>query len=135
MTSQATGTFDVKVAPLPTGESVPGLKVARFSIDKVWKGDIEGTSKGEMMAIDTPVKGSGGYVAIEVVEASIKGRKGTFTFLHEATMRTNSEFHMSIKVLPDSGTGELTGLEGSIEIVIEGKNHSYRFDYTLPDSK
>jgi len=135
MTGQAKGTFDVKVVPLPQDEKVTGVPVARFSIDKVWKGDLEGTSKGEMTAVDTPVKGSGGYVAVEMVIGKLKGKSGSFTFLHRATMRANTDFNMSIEVLPDSGTGDLVGLAGKVTIIIEGKNHSYVFDYTLPDAK
>jgi hypothetical protein len=136
MTAQANGTFDVKVAPLPADEKVPGLTVGRMSIDKQWKGDFVGTSKGEMMTTGSEaVKGSGGYVAIEQMTGSLKGRAGTFTLIHQATMRQNADFNMSIKVVPDSGTGALTGLSGTLTIIIEGKNHSYQFDYTLPEAK
>ena len=135
MTSQANGTFDVKVAPLPNDEKVPGLTVGRMSIDKQWKGDFEGTSKGEMMTTGSEVKGSGGYVAVEQMTGSLKGRRGAFTFIHQATMRQNSDFNMSIKVVPDSGTGQLVGLTGTLTIIIEGSKHSYKFDYTLPEAK
>ena len=134
MTMQATGTFEVKVKPLPEDEKVPGVAVGRMSIDKQFKGDIEGTSKGEMMTAGTPVKGSAGYVAVEIVTASIKGRSGTFTLMHHATMKHDGDFRMNIVVIPDSGTGGLTGLTGKMEIIIEGGAHSYRFDYTLPEA-
>lgn len=133
MTSHASGTFEVKVAPLPEDMKVPGVAVGRMSIDKVFKGDIEGTSKGEMMTAGTAVKGSAGYVAVEIVTGSIKGRSGTFTLLHHATMKEGGDFRMNIVVIPDSGTGGLKGLAGKMEIIIEGAKHSYRFDYTLPE--
>jgi hypothetical protein len=133
MTGQAKGTFDVKVAALPQDEKVIGVPVGRFGIDKTWKGDLEGTSKGEMMTAETPVKGSGGYVAVEIVIGKLKGKSGSFTFLHRATMRQNADYRMSIEVMPDSGTGELEGISGSLTIIIEGKNHSYVFDYVLPE--
>ncbi len=79
------------------------------------------------------MKGSGGYVAIEPMTVSLKGRSGTFTLIHQATMRQNADFNMSIKVVPDSGTGQLVGLAGTRTIIIEGGKHSYVFDYTLPD--
>ena len=132
MTNQATGTFEVKVKPLAEDEKVPGVVVGRMSIDKQWKGDIEGTSKGEMMTASTPVKGSAGYVAVEIVSAALKGRSGTFTLLHHATMKNEGDFKMMINVIPDSGTGGLAGLAGTLTIMIEGAKHSYRFDYTLP---
>ena len=133
MTSQASGTFQVTVKPMAEDEKVPGVTVGRMSIDKQWKGDLEGTSKGEMMTAGTPVKGSAGYVAVEMVTASLKGRSGSFTLLHHATMKSEGEFKMNIVVVPDSGTGQLVGLAGTLTIIIEGGKHSYRFDYTLPD--
>lgn len=135
MTSQANGTFEVKVKPLAEDEKVPGVAVGRMSIDKTFKGDIEGASKGEMMTAGTLVKGSAGYVAVEIATASIKGRAGTFTLLHHATMKQDGDFRMNIVVIPDSGTGGLTGLAGKMEIIIEGGKHSYRFDYSLPDAR
>ena len=134
MTAQANGTFDVKVKPLLEDEKVAGVKVSRLSIDKEWKGDMVGTSKGEMMATGAEVEGSGGYVAIEPMAVTLNGRKGTFTLMHHATMRANADFKMLINVVPDSGTGELTGIGGTLTIIIEGKNHSYKLDYTLPEA-
>ena len=135
MKAQATGTFEVKVKPLPEDTKVPGVTVARFSIDKEWKGDLVGTSKGEMMTTGGAVKGSGGYVAVEDMTVSLKGKSGTFTLMHHATMKNEGDFRMLINVVPDSGTGALTGLVGNLEIIIEGSKHSYRFDYTLPDGR
>ena len=132
MTGQARGTFEVKVLPLPEDTKVPGVTVGRFSIDKQFKGDIEGTSKGEMMTAGTAVKGSAGYVAVEVITGALLGRKGSFTLLHQATMKQDGDFKMSLVVIPDSGTGELAGLQGSMTIVIEPGKHSYVLDYTFP---
>lgn len=134
MSGQATGTFEVKVQPLPEDEKVPGVKVGRLSIDKEWTGDIVGTSKGEMMTGETQVKGSGGYVAIEVMTVAVKGRRGTFTLMHHATMKNEGDFKILISVIPDSGTGDLTGLSGTLTLDLSGGKHAYRFDYTLPAS-
>jgi hypothetical protein len=38
---------------------------------------------------------------------------------------------LSVAVVPDSGTEELTGLSGTMQIIIEGKHHSYVFDYLI----
>lgn len=135
MTAQATGTFEVKVAPLAADEKVPGVKVGRYGIDKEWKGDLVGASKGEMMTGGGEVKGSGGYVAMEMMDVTLMGRKGTFILMHHATMKADADFKMLINVIPDSGTGALTGIAGNLTIIIEGKNHSYKFDYTLPDAQ
>jgi hypothetical protein len=134
MTSQANGTFEVKVTPLAADEKVKGLTVGRMAIANQWKGDLDGSSVGEMMTSGSEtVKGSAAYVALEQVTGSIKGRKGAFTLVHQGTMKQDADFNMSIKVVPDTGTGELVGLAGTLTIIMEGGKHSYRFDYTLPE--
>ena len=132
MTSQANGTFDVKLTPSEAG---PGsVASGRLTFDKTFRGDLEGSSKGEMWTADTAVKGSAGYVAIEKVSGTLRGRNGGFTLLHRATMRQGGEFDMNIVVVPDSGTGALAGLTGRLTIILADGKHSYAFDYTLPDA-
>lgn len=132
VTGQAKGTFEVKVNPLVEDEKVAGLAVGRFGVTKQLAGDIEGTSKGEMMTADTAVEGSAGYVAVEEVTGTLKGRRGSFKLLHLGTMKRGGSFDLSIKVVPDSGTDQLVGLTGTMAIVIEQGRHSYQLDYTLP---
>lgn len=103
-----------------------------MSIDKQFHGDLEGSSKGEMLAIQTAVKGSAGYVAMEQVTGSIQGRSGTFVLQHSATMNRGTP-QLSITIVPDSGTAQLTGISGQLNIMIEGGKHSYDLEYTLPD--
>jgi hypothetical protein len=130
VTNHASGPFDVKVTPQATGDSAVG----RMTLDKQFHGDLEGTSKGEMLTGMTAVQGSAGYVAIEQVTGTLKGRKGTFLLQHHATMNRGTP-QLAIVVVPDSGTGELAGLAGTMNIVIaEGGKHSYDFEYTLPAS-
>jgi hypothetical protein len=123
----ATGSFDVKLATLAT--DAPSL--GRRSIDKQFHGDLTGTSKGEMLAIGTPVQGSAGYVAMETVTGTLEGRAGTFSLMHTGVMNRGAPTLM-VNVIPDSGTGELTGLTGRMQIIIEGKEHRYEFEYSLP---
>jgi hypothetical protein len=126
---RATGTFDVKLAALSDTAADPSL--GRMSIDKVFHGDLEGTSKGQMLTAGTAVKDSAGYVAIEKVTGTLSGRSGTFILQHNATM-TRGAGQLAIAVVPDSGTDQLTGITGKMTIVIDGAKHSYEFDYTLP---
>jgi hypothetical protein len=131
-TQQATGTFDVKITPQkPDNPPAEESKVGRMSIDKQFHGDLEATSKGEMLAVQTETKGSAGYVAMERVTGTLRGRKGTFVLQHSATMDRGKP-SLSVTVVPDSGTGELAGLTGSMKIIIDAGKHSYEFDYTLP---
>ena len=134
MTNHARGTFQVKVNPLePYNNSTGGL-MGRMSIDKLFSGDLEGTSKGEMLTAGTAVKDSAGYVAIERVRGKLNGRTGTFVLQHSGTMNRGAA-ELSVTVVPDSGTEELAGLAGRMTILIEGGKHSYEFDYTLPPAK
>ena len=78
-------------------------------------------------------KGSGVYVAIERVSGTLRGRRGTFLLHHRGVM-TRGAPDLSIAVVPDSGTGQLAGIAGRMDIVIAGGKHSYDFEYTLPDT-
>ncbi len=132
MSTRATGTFEVKLEPLPTNDSSERSPVGRMSIDKQIHGDLEGTGKGEMLTAATSVKGSGAYVAIERVTGSLDGRTGSFVLQHIGTM-TRGVPQLSITVVPDSGTGQLTGITGKFLVIIADGKHSYEFDYSLPE--
>jgi Protein of unknown function (DUF3224) len=49
---------------------------------------------------------------------------------HAGTMRKGAPT-LIVTVVPDSGTDQLTGIEGRMTIVIEGGKHFYDFEYTL----
>jgi hypothetical protein len=127
----AKGTFDVTVTPVPF-DSATG-RFNRLFLDKQIQGDLEGESQGEMMGTETQVKGSAGYVAVERVTGTLHGKRGSFVLQHKSTMRKGADFKMDITVVPDSGTDELTGIAGTFNIIFEGKNHLYEFDYALDE--
>jgi len=130
MTTSATGTFDVKTAPQAPDEKAGSSTIGRLLLDKQFHGDLEGTSKGQMLAFSSSVKGSAGYVALEEVTGTLNGRTGTFALQHSGTM-TRGTPHLTITVVPDSGTGQLTGLTGKMTIEIAEGRHSYKFDYSI----
>lgn len=133
VTSHASGTFDVKLTPQADEGGGADAGLGRMSIDKQFHGDLEGTSKGFMLASSaTIVKGSGGYVAMERVTGTLKGRAGSFVLQHSGTM-TRGAMQLMISVVPDSGTGQLAGLAGTLTIKIDEGKHSYEFEYTLPE--
>jgi hypothetical protein len=127
----AKGPFEVKIAPIQAYNTDPASKMGRMSIDKTFRGDLEATSKGEMVSAMGEVKGSAGYVAIERVTGSLAGRSGSFTLQHTGTMDRGTP-SLSVTVVPDSGTGTLAGVKGKMNIIIESGKHSYEFDYELP---
>ncbi len=129
MTHHARGTFTVEVQALTPS---PADGISRFSINKQIHGDLEATTKGEMFSAGNPQQGAAGYVAIETVTGTLAGKHGSFVLQHSATM-DHSGPKMTVVIVPGSGNGELKGITGTFEILIEGGKHSYDLAYTLPD--
>jgi uncharacterized protein DUF3224 len=121
----AAGTFEVKLTPQPDDSPV-----GRMTIAKEFHGDLEAASVGQMLASMSEVKGSAGYVAIEKVTGTLHGRAGGFVLQHRGVMNRGAA-ELSVTVVPDSGAGDLVGIKGSMNIIIEAGKHSYEFDYTL----
>ena len=94
VTTRVSGTFDVKLNPQPPDDKTGEAPIGRMSIDKQFHGDLEGTSKGQMLAFSTSVKGSAGYVAMEQVSGTLNGRTGTFVLQHSGTA-TRGALHLS----------------------------------------
>jgi hypothetical protein len=131
MTARANGTFEVDAKPLSPYNAAPDAQLGRFSLDKQYYGELEGTGKGEMLTAGNATTGSAGYVAVERVTGTLRGKKGSFSLQHSGTM-SNGALSLTITVVPGSGTGELTGITGTLNIIVEGGKHSYVLDYSLP---
>lgn len=131
MNAIAKGSFSVKLTPLAF-EGLPESPLfGRMTIDKQISGDLEATTRGQMLSARTETNGSAGYVAIELVEGTLHGRSGAFVLQHSGTMNRGAP-SLSVTVVPDSGRDGLAGIEGVFEIIIENGKHSYVFSYTLP---
>jgi hypothetical protein len=132
MTQRATGPFEVKLAPQKADNpQAEASGHGRMSIDKQFHGDLEGASQGEMLSFMTSTKGSAAYVAIEKVTGTLGGRKGTFVLAHTGTMNRGAP-ELIVAVVPDSGTGELTGISGHVKIhIAPDGQHSYEMEYTF----
>lgn len=128
---KVSGKFEVKLNPVDGyAEGQDGIRLNRMSIDKTFHGELEATSKGEMLSAMTTVKGSAGYVAIEQVSGKLSGKKGSFVLQHYGMM-DNGKNRLILEVVPDSGSGELEGLTGTMSINIEDGDHFYEFEYEL----
>jgi hypothetical protein len=132
MTTQAHGMFEVQLKPQAADENAEESPLGRLSIDKQFHGDLEATSKGQMLTAGTDVAGSAGYVALERVSGTLHGRSGSFVLQHSGTM-TRGAPQLMITVVPDSGTDQLVGLAGTMEIMIADGQHSYTLEYTLAE--
>lgn len=128
MTNHATGTFEVKMTP--QDDKSDDKTMGRMTVAKEWHGDLEGTSKGQMLSGGDVSTGSAGYVAIEKFSGTLKGRKGSFILQHSGTM-TKGQGQLTVTVIPDSGTDELAGISGTLSIKIENGKHFYDFEYSL----
>lgn len=141
MTRQATGTFEVTMQPQGGqlhggeppggGDGAAGSSLGRMSLDKRFSGDLEATGKGEMLTARSDVPTSAAYVAIERVDGRLHGREGSFVLVHKGVMTREAQ-HLLIEVVPDTGSGQLRGLAGTLDIRIEDGRHYYDFQYSLP---
>lgn len=124
----AKGTFDVKVIPQDNKTGVATLE--HLLLEKQLQGDLQGSSTGQMLAAQTTVEGSAGYVAIEHFTGTLHGRSGSFVLQHIGQMG-RGQMQLTVTVLPDSGTEQLQGLTGTLRIIIENGKHYYELDYSL----
>lgn len=132
MTQQVKGEFEVTHSAQPGCDMGDGSEARHSRFDKRFHGDLDATSVVHMLAIGTDVPGSAAYVALERLSATLLGRTGTFFLQHRGTMTRGSP-SLSLTVVPDSATGGLTGLSGSMAIDIADGKHFYTFDYTLDE--
>jgi hypothetical protein len=129
---RVSGPFEVTLKPLQMDDDLASQLMARMSIDKQYRGDLEATGKGQMLTGGSSIRNSAAYVAIERVTGTLKGKKGGFTLVHTGLMNRGSP-SLVITIVPDSGTDQLEGLKGTMTINIEAGRHSYQLDYTLAD--
>ena len=127
MDRTAGGEFEVQLTPVSPADAPVGA----MTISKTFRGDLNATSEGHMLAVRTSVQGSAGYVAMERVSGALAGKSGTFALQHSGTMDKGTPT-LSVTVVPDSGTGALTGLTGAMDIRIENGKHFYTLRYSLP---
>ncbi len=126
--TRVNGEFDVKLTPLAADG--PEASIQRLSLDKQFRGGLQGTSKGQMLAVTTDVKDSAGYVAIERFTGTLGGHDGGFVLQHHGIM-TRGTGNLTVTIVPDSGTGGLAGIAGTMTITITGGKHLYDVEYEL----
>lgn len=105
------------------------------TVRKQFEGDLAAESEARLLmcqADTADITAGAGYVASEVVRGALRGRDGSFVMQHwglSADGRERTGGH----IVPGSGTGELTGLTGSVEISVDGDGgHTLTIDYELP---
>lgn len=130
-TRRARGTFDVTITPVqPAPDAAPDAP-GRMTLAKTFHGGLSGTGVGEMLA--TMAGGnSGAYVAMERVTGTLDGREGSFALVHRGLMDQGAQ-DLLITIVPGSGTGALAGITGVFHLTIEGGEHRYDLEYSLPE--
>lgn len=127
---KASGEFEVAMVPQPVAEVNAATGIGRMTLDKRYHGALTATGQGEFLSYHGAVPTSAVYVAIEKVEGTLDGRRGSFALQHAGIMG-GAHAGLRIVVAPDSGTGELTGLRGTLDIRMEQGKHFYDFEYAL----
>lgn len=130
----AYGNFQVKLSNAQPSEIGKEAGLGRMTIDKLWSGDIQGSSKGEMLTAQTAGTGSLAYAALELVTATLAEKSGSFLLQHKASMLQSNPGGavLEIMVVPHSGTGQLAGLSGELHLDTDSGDHRYDFVYELP---
>jgi hypothetical protein len=127
--SRVSGPFEVKLTQ-QEDKTDPGI--GRVILDKKFHGELEASSHGVMLFPTATPKDTGGYVAMEIVSGTLAGHTGTFALQHSGTMNAGT-YSLSVLVVPGSGTNQLAGLTGKMNInIAAGGKHSYDFEYALP---
>jgi len=129
MATHAAGTFEVKLTP--QDDKSDDKSIGRMTAEKQWRGDLVGTSAGQMLTGGDVKTGSAGYVAMEKFTGTLQGRQGTFILQHSGTM-TAGKGDLIITIVPNSGTDALNGISGKLAIKIENGKHFYDLEYSLP---
>jgi hypothetical protein len=128
MSQTAHGTFTVDISPRPPDPDTEGL--GQMELHKTWTGDIEANGSGLMLSGGDPGAGTAGYVAMEVVQGRVGHRAGGFALQQFGTMRAG-EPHLVYEVVPGSGSGELAGISGTLQLSVEEGSHHYALTYEL----
>ncbi|MDX2011158.1 MAG: DUF3224 domain-containing protein [Myxococcaceae bacterium] len=125
------GTFDITMQAEPPFDTRDGMLLGRTRFDKTFHGPLSGTSVVHMTSVRTPTPTSAGYVAIERIEGSLEGRAGSFCALHLGVLDRGAQ-SLRVTIVPDSGTGALTGISGELRIRQVDGQHHYELDYAVP---
>lgn len=125
------GTFDIKMTPAGAPQHEGRTATGRMLLEKQYAGELQATGKGEMLTAMTDTKGSAAYVAIERITGTLKGKAGSFVVQHAGTMH-GGDSQLAVRIVPESGTGELAGISGRMALKQVDRQHRYELDYVLP---
>lgn len=126
----AVSSFEVtRWDPADADDPDEGPQLARIVVEKAFTGDFEGTGLGEGLfcGMEDPTSGAG-YLVSERLIGQLESRSGSFVIQHGGLMGPGVPPRTFGNVVPGSGTGELAGLTGTVEI---GDGHTFTLTYEL----
>ena len=126
----ARGIFEVNMEPEPPFLEQNGVTLNRNVVRKEFSGDMAGTSEAQMLAAFTGTPGSAGYVAIEHFTGSVAGKSGSFVLQHSGVM-DRGDAQLTVTIVPDSGSGALAGISGTMTLDNDEGRHSYVLEYEI----
>ena len=130
MTLHATGAFTITGWEPTTIDDRDGVSLTRTRVTKTFTGDLEGASVAELLMAGAP-NDSAAYVGFERIEGKLNGRAGSF-ILHHNAVSAYGEQSATWTIMANSGTGELQGISGAAQIVIDADGgHTLVLDYDL----
>jgi hypothetical protein len=127
----ATGSFEITSFKEDTYEERgEGAKLTHAWGEQAFSGDIEATGLIHWLMSYRPDK-TARFVGLQRIDGSIGGRRGSF-ILESTGDHDGAASHGSWVVVPDSGTGDLTGITGAGSFEAPGgMKVTYELDYRL----
>ena len=120
---------------VPNGEESEGPLLSEARVSKRYHGDLDAEGRARLLmcraSADGPLENAG-YIASEQVSGTLGGRTGTFVLHHWGIAEAGVPPRTGGHVVPGSGTGELVGLSGTMEIHVDADGkHTLALDYQV----
>ena len=118
-------TWDAK----PYDETTENPTLSRVTVKKSFDGEVKGESTGELLMCAS-ADGAAGYTIMDRFFVEIEGRKGSFVAIHGAM---TDEMKAVGRIIPGSGTGDLTGISGTLEFKSDESGKRIIFNYSFSE--
>lgn len=124
------GTFGIEATPGPPFDTDEGVVLGRMTFSKQFSGPLDAAGTVHMTYARAPEDSSAGYVAVEKITGALEGRKGSFVVMHTGVTH-GGDLSLTVAIVPNSGTGELAGISGTMTLDNTESGHEYALDYQL----
>ncbi|NNF05372.1 MAG: DUF3224 domain-containing protein [Candidatus Eisenbacteria bacterium] len=112
-----------------------GPALSQTLVKKIFRGELKADSEAKLLMCQADAsnpKAGAGYVASEKVVGTLGGKEGSFVMQHWGVMGADNPPVAKGHIIPESGTGELQGISGTVEFSADSEGaHELVLDYTL----